>query len=84
MRVCQKYSPVVADVCCCLNLRNLQAGTGQYLSKLLATERTLVKIKGSRGIGTTLISESGLYKLVLRAHRSNPKAAEFQDWVRKN
>ena len=29
----------------------------------------------------TLISESGLYKLVMRARQSNPKAREFQNWV---
>lgn len=29
----------------------------------------------------SLISESGLYKLIMRAQRSNPMAAEFQDWV---
>ena len=26
---------------------------------------------------------SGLYKLTLRAQRSNPNAAKFQDWVTK-
>ncbi|WP_162501514.1 Bro-N domain-containing protein [Methylobacterium crusticola] len=31
----------------------------------------------------TLITESGLYKLVMRAQRANPKAREFQDWVAK-
>lgn len=30
-----------------------------------------------------LISESGLYKIVLRAQRKNPAAREFQDWVTK-
>lgn len=29
------------------------------------------------------LSESGLYKLILRAQRSNPAAREFQDWVTK-
>jgi prophage antirepressor-like protein len=29
----------------------------------------------------TLISESGLYRLVLRAQRNRPEVARFQDWV---
>jgi prophage antirepressor-like protein len=29
----------------------------------------------------TVISESGLYKYVLRAQRKNPLASFFQDWV---
>jgi hypothetical protein len=29
----------------------------------------------------TTISESGLYKLIMRAQRRNPEVAQFQDWV---
>jgi prophage antirepressor-like protein len=35
----------------------------------------------SSGQQLTVISESGLYKLVMRAQRSNPAAAKFQDGV---
>lgn len=31
----------------------------------------------------SLISESGLYKLIMRAQRINPAVVEFQDWVTK-
>lgn len=30
-----------------------------------------------------VVTESGLYKLIMRAQRSNPAAREFQDWVTK-
>lgn len=33
---------------------------------------------------THLVSESGLYKIVLRAQASNPLAREFQDWVTRD
>ena len=29
----------------------------------------------------TVISESGLYKLIMRANPSRPEVAKFQDWV---
>lgn len=31
--------------------------------------------------GVNVISESGLYKIVLRAQRKNPAAKDFQDWI---
>ncbi|KQB13207.1 hypothetical protein H9N28_08105 [Rhodobacter capsulatus] len=37
----------------------------------------------SVGGSITLVSESGLYKTILRAQRSNPAAKEVQDWVTK-
>lgn len=30
-----------------------------------------------------LVTEGGLYKIILRAQRSNPAAREFQDWLTK-
>jgi prophage antirepressor-like protein len=36
---------------------------------------------GTNASAITLISESGLYKLILRAQRKNPAVAQFQDWV---
>jgi prophage antirepressor-like protein len=37
---------------------------------------------GSRAPSLTLISESGLYKLVLRSNK--PEARQFQDWVTRD
>lgn len=59
--------------------------------RLLATRqirRTGVRIEhlfptGSQASFYALVSESGLYKCVLRAQRSNPAARDFQDWVTK-
>lgn len=31
-----------------------------------------------------IVSESGLYKIILRAQRTNPAAKEFQDWITKH
>lgn len=39
--------------------------------------------KGSPAGRLVITTESGLYKCVLRAQRSNPAAREFQDWVTK-
>ena len=45
------------------------------------SELTVKKIEGFRGTGVSLVSESGLYKLVLRSNK--PEAKPFQDWVTK-
>jgi len=45
--------------------------------------QTLTGNVGNPSPRTTLISESGFYKLTMRAQRKNPKAREFQDWVTK-
>ena len=39
--------------------------------------------KGQRPTNLSAVSESGFYKITLRAQRSNPAAREFQDWVTK-
>lgn len=44
-------------------------------------EKKVVKLPGFRGNGGTVISESGLYKLVMRSDK--PEAKGFQDWVTK-
>lgn len=45
-----------------------------------ADERGVVKLPTIKGLqGITIISESGLYKLVLRSDK--PEAKPFQDWV---
>lgn len=43
-----------------------------------------VRKGGNPRPNTTLISESGFYKLTMRAQRTNPAAREFQDWVTKD
>lgn len=48
--------------------------TSNYPSKLVR----MIEIEG-RGRGNVIISESGLYKLVMRSDK--PQARSFQDWV---
>jgi prophage antirepressor-like protein len=75
---------VAADVCRALGLRT-SGGVNTFLAVLGADE------KGSRSFATpggpqkmTIISESGLYKLILRAQTKNPAARKFQDWVTRD
>lgn len=57
-----------------------QSSHSQIASKLDRSELILKRIqKGVRSQG--LISESGLYKLIMRSDK--PKAKPFQDWVTK-
>ncbi|PLX38654.1 MAG: BRO domain-containing protein [Hyphomicrobiales bacterium] len=72
---------VAADVCRALGLLNASRAT----SPLGEHEKGLQVLNTPGGQQSmTVIAESGLYKLVLRAHRSNPAAAEFQDWVTRD
>lgn len=51
------------------------------LHKNKAEVSSLVLFNGNAG-RLTLVSESGLYKLIMRAHpHANPAAARFQNWV---
>ncbi len=69
---------VAKDVCEALDYP--RTSHGWVVDKLDATERTLKQIqKGVRSV--VLISESGLYKLVMRSDK--PQAKAFQDWVTK-
>jgi len=68
---------IASDVCKVLGIVN----PTNAVRSLRPDEQTLQKIKGLRTGATNLVSESGLYKLIMRAHRSNPAAAQFQDWV---
>lgn len=72
---------VAADVCRCLGLDYEKHGTGHYLARLLQDEtNTLRLVVGKRGNpNVRVVSESGLYKLVLRSDK--PEARAFQDWV---
>jgi prophage antirepressor-like protein len=72
---------VAADVCRCLGLY-LAKGTGKHLAKLRPDEKRWVtpkQVRGLRGTGGAAVTESGLYKLILRSDK--PEAREFQDWV---
>lgn len=82
---------VAADVCRALGL-TLHKGTFMHLKKLHEDEKRIVK-KGSFTLPVSdlgalwcgsenqhsLVSESGLYKLILRSDKQTAKA--FQDWV---
>ena len=67
---------VAADVCAVLGLSQVT----RALSKLDSEDVTLTQIKGSHR-PTNLITESGLYTLVLRSDK--PQAKPFQKWVTK-
>lgn len=66
---------VAADVCRVLGLRN-----ATMASRNLSTDEvTLSRIEGQRGLPMRLVSESGLYKLIMRSDKA--KAHEMQEWV---
>lgn len=76
---------VAADVCRCLALPNLERGVFQHLVRLAADEKrkaTHSSSMGMRGSAPTLISESGMYRLVMRSDK--PEARAFQDWVTRD
>jgi prophage antirepressor-like protein len=74
---------VAVDVCRTLNAylkSNGEVQTNNALRPLDRAEVTHKPIMGKRGPrSTALISESGLYKLVMRSDK--PEARQFQDWV---
>jgi len=72
---------VAVDACRCLNLA-LDNGAHHHIRKLRADEKRptpLCSIRSKGGHNVTLISESGLYKLIMRSDK--PAARAFQDWV---
>lgn len=83
----------VADVCEALGLaRSQRNGSYQahYRGRLAPDEMRLAPLSSlhEKGLGNrraALLSESGLYKLVLRAHPDrNPTVRAFQDWVTRD
>jgi len=75
---------VAVDVCRALNIQvksNGEVNVTQALKNLDKNELTLSKKEGiHRGNPkTNLISESGLYKLIMRSNK--PEAKAFQNWV---
>lgn len=70
---------VAADVCAVLSLANVS----DACSNLGQDENRALRINGGRyGRPNLLITESGLYKLVMRSDKE--KAKEFQDWVTRD
>jgi len=77
----------VQDVC---RMIGLDVGPGKSTTRFLAAvgpaEKRTVSEVSTLGIKTraprlVVVSEQGLYTLVLRAQKTNPKAREFQNWV---
>ncbi|TCZ64454.1 BRO-N domain-containing protein [Roseicella aquatilis] len=71
---------VAADVCKALGM-SVERGTYQWLTGLGQDEKNTHRLAtGFRGNPNVVcISESGLYKLILRSDK--PQARQFQDWV---
>jgi prophage antirepressor-like protein len=68
---------VAADVCRVLGLRN----TPQAVSRLDADEReTIITNDGFRGPGTIIVSEPGVYGLILTSRK--PQAVAFKRWLK--
>lgn len=73
---------VAVDVCRALGYNRRADGTvntSQALKHLGAKEVTAYPIGGFRGVPPKLISEAGMYRLVMRSDK--PAARRFQDWV---
>lgn len=72
---------VAADVCRVLGFNIARHGVNHHLRRLSDDEmNTLTLAEGNRGNPRKVaISESGLYKLVMRSDK--PQARAFQDWV---
>lgn len=82
---------MTADACRCLGLPygGARGSTGQHLRRVGADEKRLITrnegfevtlFAGQRGGSLTLVSESGLYKLIMRSDKAT--ARPFQDWVK--
>lgn len=71
---------VAADVANALELFMFK-GVSRHLTNLMDDEKRLTPLpnSGVRGGKCWLISESGLYKLIMRSDK--PEARKFQDWV---
>lgn len=81
---------VVADVCRTLGIGVRPDGTvgvTENTRKLASDERCSISLAKAKQVGfrmtsnkpATLISESGLYRLIMRSDK--PEAKAFQDWV---
>jgi prophage antirepressor-like protein len=73
---------VAADVCRALGMTTVNTGTSRLLTSLSAHEKAttpLSQVEGRSPQPTNIISEQGLYRLVMRSDK--PEARAFQDWV---
>lgn len=66
---------VAADVCRVLDIN----GTTNAIRILDDKEIALYKVKGQKGLPVNCISESGLYKLIMRSNE--PQAKPFQNTI---
>ncbi len=67
---------VAADVANALSISNPRR---EVIKNLSEEEKRSMKLQNSRGRANVLISESGLYKLVMRSDK--PEAQQFRNWV---
>lgn len=76
---------VAVDVCKSIGYQIKADGsvnTANAMRYLAAEEITTARLSGNRGSEMKLISESGLYKLIMRSDK--PQARLFQDWVTRD
>ena len=68
---------VLKDICDALNLEN----TSRVASRLDSDDLTLSKVIDNRGVHreTFLVSEAGLYEVIIRSDKAEAKA--FRRWV---
>lgn len=73
---------VAKDVCLAIGF-NIKAdgsvNTTHAVRNLAPDELATHMLSGNRGKGSLIVSESGLYKLIMRSDK--PEARAFQDWV---
>ncbi|MGY0342978.1 BRO-N domain-containing protein [Xylella fastidiosa] len=70
---------IATDVCTALGYRNPSKALGDHLD---SDERTTINVptpNATLGVPTNIISESGLYALILRSRK--PEARKFAKWV---
>lgn len=80
---------VASDVCRCLGLKPSKAGYNNHTRRLGPDERKVQSVadqphaqgRGLRARPQCVITESGLYKLIMRSDKDT--ARPFQDWVTK-
>ncbi|WP_319413831.1 BRO family protein [uncultured Cohaesibacter sp.] len=73
---------VAADVCKALGYKNVDTSMSHILSHLGSDEKMRSPKKPSLERRPLIVSESGLYKLVMRS--DNKAAKQFQDWVTRD
>lgn len=72
---------VAADVCRCLGYAMRANGTINVsnIRDALREDEVITSLTGNKGRPSLCVSESGLYKLIMRSDK--PEARAFQDWV---